>query len=48
MSLQDDYRRLVRLKAKRARLQKHINALEKKLAGLKFRWRGCADGRNRR
>lgn len=35
MSVSDDYRRLCRLREKRARLQKHITRLEAKLRGRK-------------
>ena len=47
MSLRSDYAKLCRLRAKRARLQRRITFLEKKLAGKKTRWGSCSYRRNR-
>lgn len=41
------YKKLCRYRAKRARLQRLINNLERKLAGKKARWGQCSDQRNR-
>jgi hypothetical protein len=48
MSLSDDYRRLVRLRQKRARLNKRISALGRKLAGRKYAWGGRSGKHNRK
>lgn len=42
------YRKILRLREKRRRLDRRLAVLEKKLAGKKFRWRGCSSHRNRK
>jgi hypothetical protein len=46
-TLQDKYRKLQRLLAKRQRLNKRIAVLEKSLHGRKFRWGNCSYHGNR-
>lgn len=42
------YRRLMRLRAKLKRLQRHISLLEQSLDGYQGRWGSCSFQRNRR
>lgn len=41
------YQKLMRLREKRARLQRRITLLENKLAGKKARWGNCSYQRKR-
>jgi hypothetical protein len=47
VSVADLYRKLCRLRVKRARLDRRIGNLERKLAGAKARWGGCSWHKNR-
>lgn len=47
-SLSSQYEKLVRLREKRARLQRHITQLENKLQGKKYRFGGASWWKNKR